>query len=217
MALMCFRKKTYASKLPILKLCYSTTTFYRLPYPLCVNTESTAMWIYQYVANRKNILKILYFALDRYGDIVYIAVVMSMRNDIERQLRQAIIDSSLTKYRICKEADISESQLSYFLSGRRSLSLKAAAKVATVLKLNLVEERTFKMKRHRYRKGEPTATFEELSFADQAKSITATINTLSSMIDSNLRRAAQENRDTNEILAKRLDQVQRMIDRKNRS
>jgi len=71
-------------------------------------------------------------------------------------------------------------------------------------------------KRHKRRppNGEPTATFEDLDFAEQAKSITATTNVLSRMIDSNVRRAAQENRDIDEIKRKRLDQVQRMINKK---
>ncbi len=72
------------------------------------------------------------------------------------------------------------------------------------------------MRTHKRRppNGEPTATFEELNFAEQAKSISATINTLGRMIDSNIRRATQENRDVDEIKRKRLDQVQRMINRR---
>ena len=71
-------------------------------------------------------------------------------------------------------------------------------------------------KRHRRRppNGEPTATFEDLDFAEQAKSITATINVLGRMINSNVRRAAQEDRDVDEIERKRFDQVQRMIDKR---
>lgn len=72
------------------------------------------------------------------------------------------------------------------------------------------------MRTHKRRppNGEPTATFEELSFAEQAKSITATTNVLGRMIDSNVRRAIQEDRDADEIKRKRLDQVQRMINRR---
>jgi len=70
-------------------------------------------------------------------------------------------------------------------------------------------------KRHKRRppNEEPTATFEELSFAEQSKSITATTNVLGRMIDSNVRRATQENRNPDETKRKRLDQVQRMINR----
>jgi hypothetical protein len=61
---------------------------------------------------------------------------------------------------------------------------------------------------------EPTATFEGLNFAEQSKSISATTNVLGRMIDSNVRRATQENRNPNETKRKRLDQVQKMINRK---
>lgn len=60
-------------------------------------------------------------------------------DDIEKQLRQAILDSKLTRYRICKEAGLSESQLSYFVHQQRSLTLPAAAKVAKVLGLRLTK------------------------------------------------------------------------------
>jgi hypothetical protein len=66
-------------------------------------------------------------------------------DDIEKQLRQAIIDSNMSNYRICKEAEISESMLSYFMNKdkkkRRTLTLTAAAKVARVLKLELKPKR----------------------------------------------------------------------------
>lgn len=71
------------------------------------------------------------------------------------------------------------------------------------------------MKRtHRIRNGKPTAAFGELSFAEQAKSISATVNVLGRMINSNLRRAREESRDTAEILEKRLEQVERMVNRR---
>jgi len=67
-------------------------------------------------------------------------------------------------------------------------------------------------KRHKRRppNDEPTATFEELSFTEQSKSITATTNILGRMIDSNVRRSG----DPDETKRKRLDQVQRMINRR---
>jgi len=40
MNLICFRKKSYVSKLPNLTLCYSTTTFYRLPLPTGIDSKS---------------------------------------------------------------------------------------------------------------------------------------------------------------------------------
>jgi len=70
------------------------------------------------------------------------------------------------------------------------------------------------MKTRKRRNGEPTATFEELTFAEQAKSISAATNVLGLMIDSNLRRAEKEGRDVDEIKKKRLDQVRRMINKR---
>jgi len=68
--------------------------------------------------------------------------------------------------------------------------------------------------KRRPQNGETTATFEELRLEEKAKSITATTNVLGRMIDSNVRRAIQEDRDADEIKRKRLDQVQRMINRR---
>ncbi len=71
-------------------------------------------------------------------------------------------------------------------------------------------------KRHKRRppNDEPTEDFEGLTFAEQTKSITATTNVLGRMIDSNVRRATQENRDTDKTKTKRLDLIQRMINRR---
>jgi len=60
-----------------------------------------------------------------------------MANDIEKQLKRALIESKISRYRIAKEAGLSESQLSYFVNGKRSLTLPAAAKLAKVLGLEL--------------------------------------------------------------------------------
>ncbi len=57
--------------------------------------------------------------------------------DIEQQLKQAIIKSKMSRYRIAKESGLTESQLSYFVNDKRSLTLTAAAKLAKVLELEL--------------------------------------------------------------------------------
>lgn len=57
--------------------------------------------------------------------------------DIEQQLKQAIIKSKMSRYRIAKESGLTESQLSYFVNDKRSLTLPAAAKLAKVLRLEL--------------------------------------------------------------------------------
>jgi plasmid maintenance system antidote protein VapI len=60
-----------------------------------------------------------------------------MANDIEKQLKRALIESKISRYRIAEKAKLSESQLSYFVNGKRSLTLPAAAKLAKVLGLEL--------------------------------------------------------------------------------
>ena len=72
---------------------------------------------------------------------VGVCSIIANMKDIEEQLRQAIRKSEKSRYRICKEAGLSESQLSYFMNKdkekRRSLTLPAAAKLAKVLGLEL--------------------------------------------------------------------------------
>jgi plasmid maintenance system antidote protein VapI len=60
-----------------------------------------------------------------------------MANDIEKQLKRALIKSKISRYRIAEKAKLSEAQLSYFVNGKRSLTLPAAAKLAKVLGLEL--------------------------------------------------------------------------------
>jgi len=57
--------------------------------------------------------------------------------DIEIQLRDAILGSGMSRYEIAKQAGVTNSQLSLFLSGQRSLTLTSAAKIARVLGLEL--------------------------------------------------------------------------------
>jgi transcriptional regulator with XRE-family HTH domain len=67
--------------------------------------------------------------------------VKGKHNDIEKQLKKAIVESKMSQYRICKEAGLSESQLSYFVNGKRSLTLPAAAKLAKALGLELTRKK----------------------------------------------------------------------------
>jgi transcriptional regulator with XRE-family HTH domain len=53
------------------------------------------------------------------------------------QLRQAIDDSGLTRYRIAKETGISESALSQFYNGNRGLSMEALNALGEFLKLTI--------------------------------------------------------------------------------
>ncbi|MFO1007731.1 MAG: helix-turn-helix transcriptional regulator [Planctomycetaceae bacterium] len=53
------------------------------------------------------------------------------------QLRQAIEDSGLTRYRIMKETGISESTLSKFYLGQRGLSMEALNALGECLQLTI--------------------------------------------------------------------------------
>lgn len=53
------------------------------------------------------------------------------------QLRQAIDDSGLTRYRIAKETGISESTLSKFYLGQRGLSMEALNALSECLQLTI--------------------------------------------------------------------------------
>lgn len=54
------------------------------------------------------------------------------------QLRQAIDDSGLTRYRIAKETGISESALAQFYNGHRGLSMNALNSLGEFLELKIV-------------------------------------------------------------------------------
>ncbi|NQV32546.1 MAG: helix-turn-helix transcriptional regulator [Phycisphaeraceae bacterium] len=60
---------------------------------------------------------------------------------MEALLRQAILESDRTQYRIAKDAGISFAQMSYFINGHRSLSLKAAGKLAETLGFELTQKK----------------------------------------------------------------------------
>jgi len=60
-----------------------------------------------------------------------------MSKDIEKKLREAIIRSKMSRYRISQLSGVAEAQLSLFVNGKRTLTLTSAAKVAEVLGLDL--------------------------------------------------------------------------------
>lgn len=53
------------------------------------------------------------------------------------QLRQAIDDSGLTRYRIAKETGVSESALAHFYNGHRGLSMDALNALGEFLQLKI--------------------------------------------------------------------------------
>lgn len=61
--------------------------------------------------------------------------------DIADQLRRHIRRSPLSRYRICKEAEVDQGNLSNFMSGTRGLSLDTLSRLCGVLGLKLVYSR----------------------------------------------------------------------------
>jgi transcriptional regulator with XRE-family HTH domain len=57
------------------------------------------------------------------------------------QLRRAIDDSGLTRYRIAKETGISEATLSKFYLGQRGLSMEALNALGECLELTIIMRR----------------------------------------------------------------------------
>jgi plasmid maintenance system antidote protein VapI len=65
---------------------------------------------------------------------------------ITDQVRQAIDDSGLTRYRISKETGIDESALAKFYNGHRGLSMDALDRLGKYLGLRIVMDRKPKTK-----------------------------------------------------------------------
>ncbi len=57
--------------------------------------------------------------------------------DIEQQLRQAILRSEMSRYRLSQITGVAEAVLSNFVNGHRSLTLTTAVKLAKALDLEL--------------------------------------------------------------------------------
>ena len=60
---------------------------------------------------------------------------------IESQLKRAIIEAEISRHRISQLSGVDRAQLSYFVQGKRTLTLKSAEKIAEVLGLVLVSEK----------------------------------------------------------------------------
>lgn len=125
-------------------------------------------------------------------------------------IRQNIQAYSKSRYQLSKKTGVGEDQLCRIMQGK-TCTLETADKLCKYFKLKLKGGN--KLRRHKYRGNVPTATFEELTFKEQAQSITASTNSLERMINSHIRRAREENRDVDDIRERRLEQVQRMISR----
>ena len=66
-----------------------------------------------------------------------IMTLMGRRIDIEQQLKRTLNASELSRADIARKSNLSEAQLSYFVNGKRSLTLGSAAELARVLGLEL--------------------------------------------------------------------------------
>ena len=53
------------------------------------------------------------------------------------QVREAVDASGLSRYRICKEADIAQAAMSRFMSGQGGLSMAALDRLGEVLELKI--------------------------------------------------------------------------------
>ncbi|MHC4947203.1 MAG: helix-turn-helix domain-containing protein [Planctomycetota bacterium] len=63
------------------------------------------------------------------------------RETLSDQIRRAVLDSDLTRYRIWQETGIDQAALSRFVRGDAGLSLDALDRLADLLDLNIVAGR----------------------------------------------------------------------------
>jgi len=60
------------------------------------------------------------------------------RIPLSEQIRRAIRDSGMTRYRICLEIGLTQPSMTRFMGGTASLSLNTLDKIADLLDLNIV-------------------------------------------------------------------------------
>lgn len=58
------------------------------------------------------------------------------------QVRKAVNDSELTRYRICKDLGIAESTMSRFMAGKGGLSMDVLDRLAALLGLRVVVDKS---------------------------------------------------------------------------
>jgi hypothetical protein len=63
------------------------------------------------------------------------------KKDIETQLRDAILESGITPFRLAEMSGVNRTILCHFLKGRRSMVLTTAAHLADTLGFELVKTR----------------------------------------------------------------------------
>ena len=62
---------------------------------------------------------------------------MGKRKTMTDEVRRAIEEAGITRYRICKDAEISEAAMSRFMRGQRGLTLRTLDRLAAVLDLHV--------------------------------------------------------------------------------
>jgi len=60
---------------------------------------------------------------------------------IESQLRQAILEANMSRNQLSIMSGVDPAQLSYFVRGKRTLTLQSAERIAQVLGLELVQKK----------------------------------------------------------------------------
>ena len=60
------------------------------------------------------------------------------RVSLSEQIRRAIRDCGLTRYRICKDIGITQPNMTRFMQGKAWLSMQTLDKIADLLDLNVV-------------------------------------------------------------------------------
>ena len=76
--------------------------------------------------------------------VIYASMSKRRSNKLSDQLRQAIDDSGLTRYRIAKLTRIDESALAKFYNGQAGLSLEALDRLAECLGITITSKRATK-------------------------------------------------------------------------
>lgn len=65
-----------------------------------------------------------------------------MSKNIEQKLREAILKSKMSRYKISQLSGVGEAQLSLFVNKKRTLTMTSAAKVAETLGFELAPKKT---------------------------------------------------------------------------
>jgi transcriptional regulator with XRE-family HTH domain len=68
-------------------------------------------------------------------------MLQTMSKSLTDQIRDAVRESKLSRYRICQETGIDKASMSKFVNGERGLSLASLDKLAALLELRVISER----------------------------------------------------------------------------